>query len=362
MKKRYEILVAVFIFSQLIQLWSGPSISWAWNRHNVLTEVILNDVEWLEKFDKIRVTPYRYEDKSLNPKFETLYENPDPRYAFLASSRFVYIDINTTIKYGFRGEPLNGVTSAKDILVDYSDEPDWGMDQNLELGFSQKLMGGSQGYRHMYYRGGSLHLPNIILPQGEAPNRVKHFYELAKMAFSDGDMYWGFRFLARALHYIQDLAQPYHTTQTSLSFIDLPSLIEGTIQTTKNYHFAFESYVAQIAVLENAGLKRPDYLSALREGKAKPISNPKQLAIDTATKGNLSAGKLLKANIHFFGNKYKSANRIELNETDFEELIKKEPGSEFNRFTKEALRQVAQATKSFLEFVRNDIAELASQK
>lgn len=348
MKKRSAVFTAWLITSLAILIFFSSLNSWAWNRHNILTEVILQDVELLDKYNHIKVTPYIYQDDSLNPNFEILYKNPDPRQAFIPPSQYVYIDIDTTIKYGFKGERLDRVTSARDILIDYSDEPDWGMDQNLELGFSQKLMGGSQGYRHMYYRGGSFHFPKIILPQGEAPNRVKHFYELAKNAFYEGDLYWGFRFLARALHYIQDLAQPYHTTQTSPSFVDFPALLEGTIQTTKNYHFAFESYVAQVLVLENAGLKRPDYLSALREGFAKPITSPKRLAIDTATKGNLSAGKFLKANIRFFGNKFKSTKRIELTQADFDELVKEEPGTEFNRLTKEALRQVSQATKSFI--------------
>ena len=43
------------------------------------------------------------------------------------------------------------LTSAAAILTNYADEPDWKMDQDLNLSPLQVLTGGSQGRRHKYY-------------------------------------------------------------------------------------------------------------------------------------------------------------------------------------------------------------------
>lgn len=40
--------------------------------------------------------------------------------------------------------------------------------------------------------------------------RIQQYTSLASLAFRTGHAYWGWRFTGLALHYIQDLAQPYH--------------------------------------------------------------------------------------------------------------------------------------------------------
>jgi len=103
---------------------------------------------------------------------------------------------------------------ASSILINYSDEPDWDLDTNLNLNKIQALTGGSQGYRHMYFSvfGG-------LLKAGEAPKRANHFFEMSKIAFGKGDNYWGFRFTARAIHYLEDISQPYHTYPAPLDVL-----------------------------------------------------------------------------------------------------------------------------------------------
>ena len=41
--------------------------------------------------------------------------------------------------------------------------------------------------------------------------RVQQYLGLARFAFESGHDYWGYRFLGWALHYVQDLTQPYHS-------------------------------------------------------------------------------------------------------------------------------------------------------
>jgi ABC-type multidrug transport system fused ATPase/permease subunit len=61
-----------------------------------------------------------------------------------------------------------------------------------------------------------------------APLRVYQFSTLASLAFRTDHPYWGWRFAGIALHYVQDLTQPYHanlqSNDTSLRFMALDTL------------------------------------------------------------------------------------------------------------------------------------------
>ncbi len=80
------------------------------------------------------------------------------------------------------------------------------MDEGLKLHPLQGLIGNSQGVRHMRYKIG-------ILKAFEADKSFLYFVNMSKQAFENGDEYWGgYRFLARAIHFIEDLSQPYHNS------------------------------------------------------------------------------------------------------------------------------------------------------
>jgi len=69
------------------------------------------------------------------------------------------------------------------------------------------------------------------------------------------------------------MGQPYHATQTSWKFITWASPIDGTTQTTKNYHFAYESYISYRLECEANGLMPPDYSSALTKSQPLAMEN-----------------------------------------------------------------------------------------
>ena len=109
---------------------------------------------WLDRYQSIPVTPYNYEDKDVYSPRWTIH----------------YVEKNV-------GEE----TSAREILMYYSDEPDWGMDSANVSPF-QLLMGDGHGFRHQRYIFGPFQI-------GDAPNRAIHFYSLSKKAFAKGDPY-----------------------------------------------------------------------------------------------------------------------------------------------------------------------------
>ena len=218
----------------------------AWSRHDLITHYAFEKVLWLEAYHYITATPFEaYLQKAYGKNFK--------KGDFLKHHA-----LNETTKIGF--EP-GKQTSAKEILSYYSDEPDWGMDQNLDIHPDQKFMGGtkgptSQAFRHLYWKTWSIAAPlrTFHFPpkeMGQALKRAQLYYDEAQKAFEVGEPYWGFRFLAWSLHYIQDLGQPFHSSQLLTpkyvswkDILNFKKLVSRTTQIISNYHFLYEYYVA----------------------------------------------------------------------------------------------------------------------
>ena len=211
MKFKKKILWYVLLILSILLLSSANVFSW--NSHYFYTELAIKNNDWINTFPEIEVTPYTYED----------IDQDEYNQEFI-------------IKY-IEGE-IGGKTKASEILINYSDEPDWDLDTHLELNKLQALTGGSQAYRHMYFS-----VFKGLLKAGDAPKRANHFVEMSKMAFEKGDNYWGFRFAARAVHYLEDLSQPLHAYPVPLDvlfkkFVNVKRL---TILAT-NAHYGYEDF------------------------------------------------------------------------------------------------------------------------
>ena len=182
------------------------------------------------------------------------------------------------------------------------DEPDHGMDRDLpdsmDLYGFRKWMGGnagphSQGFRHMYFAGwnwreplSTFQIPTRAL--GEAPNRAALIAQAGYEFLKSGRHAWGVRLLGWAMHYLQDLAQPFHSAQIpGLRMVPwqalyhwppneaFSNLVHETTRTIGNYHWAYEMYVgARLAENERISpfaecLERAEDLSPLRKQKPK---------------------------------------------------------------------------------------------
>ncbi|TGN19020.1 hypothetical protein [Leptospira idonii] len=120
--------------------------------------------------------------------------------------------------------------SPLDILVTAVDEPDYDLDLYLfkdnesefgqVYGFGEQPFGNpkieysSQAPFHM----GFFHESKMIfalagfLKRTYPEYRIHQFTKLSQYAFQTGHPYWGHRFAGWALHYLQDLTQPYHSS------------------------------------------------------------------------------------------------------------------------------------------------------
>ncbi|WP_374660058.1 hypothetical protein [Inhella sp.] len=111
--------------------------------------------------------------------------------------------------------------------------------------------------------------------------RIHQYSTLAQLAFETGHRYWGWRFAGLALHYLQDLTQPYHASAAPgerlsgmlwaelLAKLGSPARKQGLIVLQSNRHFVLEKYQTQL-VLAAALAGRDDGLNeqALRDMKA----------------------------------------------------------------------------------------------
>jgi hypothetical protein len=126
--------------------------------------------------------------------------------------------------------PLNEGESVAvlDVVAGASDEPDYGLDiglwadngtsQGKVYGFGNQPFGNptldfsSQAPFHMgfYHESAIVYAAAGFLKRTYPEYRVHLWRTLAAHALASGHEYWGWRFAGWALHYVQDLTQPYH--------------------------------------------------------------------------------------------------------------------------------------------------------
>lgn len=168
------------------------------------------------------------------------------------------------------------------VLASAADEPDYGLDIGLwedngtawgrEYGFGDQPFGnpalefGSQAPFHM----GFWHESRIVyaaagfLRRTLPEYRIHLWLTLARHALATGHDYWGWRFAGWAVHYLQDLTQPYHARVlpdvstarmlwiNTLYTLGLPRARDQAVTLVSNRHLALENFQRH-ALLAAAG-------------------------------------------------------------------------------------------------------------
>jgi len=179
--------------------------------------------------------------------------------------------------------------SALAVLASAADEPDYGHDINLfsdnpgevagRYGFGPQPFGdprfqySSQAPFHMgfFHENPVVYAAADFLQRSWPDWRAYQYMGLARLAFSTGHPYWGYRFLGWGLHHIQDLTQPYHAKP--LPGVELASmlLMEGKALAgfDSDKHAAIERVATrhmEVEKYQSAWLRR-----LLRAGQAHPM-------------------------------------------------------------------------------------------
>ena len=170
------------------------------------------------------------------------------------------------------GEPVAPLA----VLASASDEPDYGMDLNLwednpspwgpRYGFGKIPFGNpnlafsTQAPFHMgfFHESPVIYMAAGFLKRTYPLLRIQQYRGLSELAFRNGHPYWGWRFAGLALHYVQDLTQPYHASLAPgfsaarliginlLSVLGMPGAKNDMVILLSNRHFVLERYESQM--------------------------------------------------------------------------------------------------------------------
>ena len=211
-----------------------------------------------------------------------LYLQPDPKSAAPQPSQLLphsTVDTlpeqpNSTLR--FAGLKAGDAVAPLAVLASASDEPDYGLDINLwsdspsewgkVYGFDKLPFGNptlyfsTQAPFHMgfYQEDRVIYLAAPFLKKTFPLLRIHQYSSLAALAFKTGHAYWGWRFTGLALHYVQDLTQPYHASvspgNASLKLIGInllamagfPRMKNEMIVLLSNRHLVLEKYQNQL--------------------------------------------------------------------------------------------------------------------
>lgn len=162
------------------------------------------------------------------------------------------------------------------VLASASDEPDYGMDLNLwsdspshwgpRYGFGPIPFGNpaldfaTQAPFHMGYWHESrlIYAAAGFLRRTYPRLRLHQYQGLARLAFERGHPYWGWRFAGLAMHYVQDLTQPYHASPAPgfstlrligiqlRAVLGMPRAKDDMVVLLSNRHFVLERYESQM--------------------------------------------------------------------------------------------------------------------
>jgi hypothetical protein len=296
------IKMALWVIFLGMYLVSSGTPAYAWNEHQKLMPMLLSEVSdpLSSILSRSVVAPCEAEDQQEFTRLaKEFYLNPEGKIP------------PTSLQKCGKGTQASAQISVQmsvaNILNGGSvDDPDRGMDQNLpstdaalyDPQQDQKWMGGtvgttSQGFRHMYFGGWKGSSPLLtfqipLRPVGRAPERIYLFSQKAREYIRAGKVAWGTRLTAWALHYIQDLTQPFHTVQVldlrmvpwSALWIWPPggafnNLVRETTRVMTNFHWTYEDYVLNRVELENASpfrdcLASPEKYSGLTKSLQVP--------------------------------------------------------------------------------------------
>ncbi|WP_232225670.1 phospholipase C/P1 nuclease family protein [Leptospira broomii] len=180
---------------------------------------------------------------------------------------YPYLEKREMDRYSFENIKTRKV-SIRSILTTFVDEPDWGMDHELwnvvEYGYGKQPFGNPKGESskapfHMYFQHENFFVSKFApeMTSGSMlPDRVELFRRLSEFAGKTNHPFWKYRFAAWASHYVQDIAQPYHSKAVPsagyyyylkyalASKENKVKIKKDTTQVVANRHFIYEDFVA----------------------------------------------------------------------------------------------------------------------
>ncbi|MGQ9855680.1 MAG: hypothetical protein ACUVQF_03015 [Fervidobacterium sp.] len=210
-------------------------MAFSWSSHGVFTFLIATSIDGFDYSKQVEISEYSYsESRNYKPGRYITYD--------LVQEGEKKIDREDDVlqETGIEIVPdlvlSDGKIPVWMIFLIYSSLPDNGMDFVEDNFFASLFLGQTQANRHGYFK-------LSFFEYFEGDKSFLHFLRMSKNAFNKGDTYWGYRFLAYALHYLEDLMQPYHVRPGTVPEM-ITYLFDGRMKTfLRNAHSAYDDYM-----------------------------------------------------------------------------------------------------------------------
>ncbi|MDD4826122.1 MAG: phospholipase [Mesotoga sp.] len=322
------------------------AFAFSWSGHDALTYIIVSQYE--DDFDAfVEITPYTYSDvdtQQYNPAIEGFYD-------YLGEDYLPEEDLDLYSSIFPNPKPVDNLAPLWQILSVYSYEPDLGMDKGLELKGIETLLGDSQGLRHMEYR------MFFFVRVGKVTDVVQYFSDLAEIAYSRGDHYWAYRFLGRALHYLEDVGQPFHTFPAPFfELLKLPFNMDKWLTVFANYHFAYDFYGGYLLWEEYEPL-----VEAIKEVSPKEIKDPKQAAVSLRRYSRNRLSSVYYELKRTMGDKLENPESAWPGKAYFDDLQDAGETAKLDALSVEILRETASYVKGYINYMLARFAEIDSE-
>lgn len=252
---------------------------------------------------------------------------PDPATP-LPHSAVNFLPEQPNTPYRYAALSAGDKVPALAVVASASNEPDYGLDINLwedspsdwgkVYGFGKLPFGNpslyfsTQAPFHMgfFHQSWVLYKAAPFLKRTLPLLRVHQYSGLAALAFRTGHSYWGWRFTGLALHYIQDLTQPYHAslapgdstprmiTANALAMAGWPKRRDDLIVLLSNRHLALEKYQNELLMAAARAKADSPIESSLRkmDGDGRYPAWSDLYARDVVAKESYAAGeRIVKA-------------------------------------------------------------------
>lgn len=300
--------------------------------HDVLTYNCLNlNSDFFS--EEVTITPYKYRAFDPGPYNESMsaFEDYLGKPYLSDSERELYVDFFNN------RSPIDGKAPAWQIITVYSYEPDFGMDREVILSPMQRIMGSSASWRHEEYR--------MLFRFGEVTKRFLHFDRMSQLAMSKNDKYWALRFAARAIHYLEDIGTPYHTSPGTLpEILKIPFLYRSQFKKISSYHKFHDRFIGYRLWREYT-----PFIRAVSEVNASDFDGLIDM-VETTRKRALrflpEIERLVKGLVH----KGSSSHlRTDFSRGYFDELIAVEDTRQIDKASCIVLKNIASAVKYYLE-------------
>ena len=229
-----------------------------------------------------------------------LFIQPDTRtmaepVALLPHGAVNFLPEQANTPYRYQAIKPGDQVPALAVVATASNEPDYGLDINLwedspsewgkTYGFGKIPFGNpalyysTQAPFHMgfYHQDWVIFKAAPFIKRTFPLLRVHQYSTLAALAFRTGHSYWGWRFTGMALHYIQDLTQPYHAnlapgdstfrmiSANLLAMAGLPKQRDELIVLLSNRHLALEKYQNELLMASARARQDTPLDTALRK-------------------------------------------------------------------------------------------------